>query len=97
VVTFEGVKLLSETGEALEPEAVHEHAKAEKKRGDEEYLQGSFTMAVMHYTRAIALTRHPAFLVSVFTNRSAAHIMLKVRLLCQRGSRLTFPMPIRSM
>lgn len=66
----------------LEPEAVHEHAKAEKKKGDEEYLKSTFSTAVMHYTRAIALThgRHPAFLVSVFTNRAAAHIMLKVRL-----------------
>jgi hypothetical protein len=64
----------------LEPEAVHEHAKAEKKKGDEEYAKAAFATAVMHYTRAIALNhgRHPAFLVSVFTNRAAAHIMLKV-------------------
>lgn len=63
----------------LEPEAVHEHAKAEKKKGDEEYLKAAFATAVMHYTRAIALThgRHPAFIVSLFTNRAAAHIMLK--------------------
>ncbi|ELR15655.1 tetratricopeptide repeat domain containing protein [Acanthamoeba castellanii str. Neff] len=48
----------------LEPEAVHEHAKAEKKKGDEEYLKAAFATAVMHYTRAIALThgRHPAFI-----------------------------------
>ena len=63
----------------LEPEAVHEHAKAEKKKGDEEYLKAAFATAVMHYTRAIALThgRHPAFIVSLFTNRAAAHIMPK--------------------
>jgi hypothetical protein len=71
--------VISHQGAMLEPEAVHEHAKAEKKKGDEEYLKAAFATAVMHYTRAIALThgRHPAFIVSLFTNRAAAHIMLK--------------------
>jgi hypothetical protein len=71
--------MISHQGAMLEPEAVHEHAKAEKKKGDEEYLKAAFATAVMHYTRAIALThgRHPAFIVSLFTNRAAAHIMLK--------------------
>jgi hypothetical protein len=79
----------------LEPEAVHEHAKAMKKKGDEEYLKAAFATAVMHYTHAIALThgRHPAFLVSLFTNRAAAHIMLKAHI--RYTPSLPTPLPYR--
>ncbi len=65
--------------QVLEPEAVHEHAKFEKVSGDMEYHKGNYALAVSHYTKAIALSRNAAFLVTVFTNRALARIKMKVR------------------
>ncbi len=65
--------------QVLEPEAVHEHAKFEKVSGDMEYHKGNYALGVSHYTKAIALSRNAAFLVTVFTNRALARIKMKVR------------------
>jgi len=58
--------------------SIHELAKLEKLRGNQDFHKGNYSSAIISYTKAIALSKNPHLLVSLFTNKAISRLRSQV-------------------